>query len=123
MTCRHEPNDPSCSSHPSYVPPYRSEPKTPDKRNYSVEDVTRVGPHLVVKAKYPNCASCAFEGVKIMVFLNVTENEALRWKEIDPHFRPKARGLASCAPSPAARFPGSAEGWNDALAYAKAKAK
>jgi hypothetical protein len=57
-----------------------------------------------------------------MVFLNVSELDALKWKEIDPHFRDEKHRLATAAPSPAARFPGSDEGWLDAYAYARAKA-
>ena len=57
-----------------------------------------------------------------MVFLDVTELQALKWKKIDPHFRgPKP--LATEAPSPAARFPGSAAGWSDAINYARSKIK
>jgi len=57
-----------------------------------------------------------------MVFLNVPEMQALSWRKIDPHFRDPKRGpLKTEAPSPAARFPGSADGWQDALNYAKSK--
>jgi len=121
MVCRHSPGDPSCSSHPSNRYRYESTPVTPDAKNYSIEDVARVGRNLVMKVKYPNCSSCAYEGTKVLVFLKVTELEALKWKEIDPHFRDPKRTMAARAPSPAARFPASNEGWNDAVEYAKTK--
>ncbi len=58
-----------------------------------------------------------------MVFLNVTEASALRWREINPHFRDPAvtSPVANVAPSPAARFPASEKGWQDAINYAKSK--
>lgn len=121
MTCRHAPGDRSCSKYDTYTAP---PPATPDKKKYSIEDAARVGLHLVLRVKYPNCASCKFEGNKVMVFLNITELDALKWKEIDPHFRDnKVRSTLSqnAAPSPAARFPGNEEGWQDALDYAARK--
>lgn len=92
---------------------------------YDIMEVERVGDHLVVKAKYPSCTRCSFEGVKVMVFLNVSEHDVVLWKRIDPHFRvPRDAELQGRnAPSPAARFPASAEGWRDAVSYAKSKAK
>jgi hypothetical protein len=120
MVCRHRPGDPDCSSNrPAYRDP---SPVTPDADNYTIEEVERVGSHLVMKVLYPNCRSCAFEGNKVMVFLNVSEAEVLRWRRIDPHFRdPKRNTALKAAPSPAARFPASAEGWEDALRYAREK--
>lgn len=124
MTCRHRPGDPDCSSHPSNA--YRSDPAptTPDKSNFVVEEIEEVGPHLVMKVRYPNCVRCSYEGNKVMVFLNVRTIDAIRWKIIDPHFRDRRDGRAAksaIAPSPAARFPGDPEGWVDALEYAQQK--
>lgn len=123
MTCRHQPGDPNCSSSRGYTPPYEP-PAKPDKANYFITDSARVGTHLVLKVKYPNCAKCAYEGEKVMVFLNVTEAQALRWREIDPHFSdPKKSRQPTEAPPPVARFPASADGWADALAYAQGKVR
>jgi hypothetical protein len=126
MTCRHKPGDPDCSSHPSN--PYNPSniaaelPKTPDSKNYEIEDAQQVGQNLVLKVRYPNCRSCAYEGRKVMVFLGVTPLHAMRWREIDPHFKDPARKIQPTeAPPPAARFPASVDGWNDALDYARAK--
>ncbi len=81
-----------------------------------------VGPHLVVKVLYPNCELCAYEGRKVLVFLNTSTLDALKWKKIDPHFRPPNPGKSHTeAPSPAARFPDTNEGWVDALTYARGK--
>ncbi len=136
MTCRHERGDRRCSSHPDNVARRQAEyqaekerqadlaARTPDKARYEIEDSERVGPHLVLKVRYPNCTKCSFEGQKVMVFLDVTEAQVLRWKEIDPHFRdPTKQPARHEAPSPAARFPASPEGWQDALAYAFGKMK
>lgn len=117
MTCRHGPNDPDCSS-------YRPAPATPNSSSYVVEEIEEVGAHLVMKVRYPNCASCSYEGNKVMVFLDVCALDAVRWKAIDPHFRDRRDGRAPkspSAPSPAARFPGDDEGWRDAIEYAQRK--
>lgn len=138
MTCRHEKGDPNCSSHPShpdnpanqrYDELLRAQqkaaaamPPTPDASAFAIEDARDIGPHLVLKVRYPNCAKCAYEGNKVMVYLNVSPLQALRWKKIDPHFR-APRGSENEAPSPAARFPASPTGWSDAIAYAASKAE
>jgi len=126
MACRHAANDPTCSSYPGNLERARQlidahEGRTsPDASSYEIERVERVGAHLVLSVRYPNCAKCSYEGLKNLVFLNVTEVQVLRWRRIDPHFRDKLPALNE-APSPAARFPASDEGWNDAIAYATVK--
>ena len=98
---------------------YRAQ-TTPDADHYEIVEAEPVGPHLVMKVLYPNCTRCAFEGTKVLVFLKTTTLDALKWKRLDPHFRIDTRP-ARQAPSPAARFPATDEGWKDALAYAKTK--
>ncbi len=143
MICRHSRGDPNCgssggSSSVEYV--YRDTPcnkkhypdvETPDSKNYDIVQIERVGEHLVLKVLYPNCSKCAFEGNKVMVFINIGELEVIRWKEIDPHFRPSKEGGTQWAkgtlkdvkkaPSPVARFPATEEGWKDAIVYARTK--
>ena len=116
MTCRHAAGDPNCSS---YVAP----PPTPNPDQYEVVDAVRVGNHLVLKVLYPSCQKCSYEGNKVLVFLNVTEKEVIRWRKIDPHFRPFSgkNPPPTEAPGPAARFPASVNGWNDAITYARSK--
>ena len=117
MTCRHSPGDPNCSKNRVYSPPA---PATPDAGKFKILDAQDVNGHLVMKVEYPNCRKCSYEGVKIMVFVHCTALDALRWTMIDPHFRePSTSDVAHRAPSPAARFPASEEGWNDALCYAR----
>lgn len=120
MVCRHAAGDPNCGSNQyRYSPP---EPTTPDKKKYNIVDVERVGSHVVLKVLYPNCSKCSYEGNKVMVFLDVLEKDILKWREIDPHFRGPTK-IATEAPSPAARFPASPEGWIDAITYARGKVK
>ena len=148
MTCRHKDkyNNPDCSS---YDPRYRmaelrdqlkreltpeieaevikrrlveKASDSPDPSDFDILEIVEVGPHLAARVQYPNCAKCAFEGIKVMVFLNVRLKDAVRWKVLDPHFRGEA-STPRQAPSPAARFPASDEGWQDALNYAQTKQK
>ena len=133
MTCRHGPGDPNCSSNrPQY---YEDTTKisalekrireleselagdNPDNRRFEIEDVREVGKHLVLKVRYPNCKKCSYEGVKVLVYLNQSIVNAIKWRIIDPHFSDKPAG-DRCAPSPAARFPASEEGWKNALRFA-----
>ena len=79
MTCRHQPGDPNCGSHPDNVAARERESReeervrerlqqiTPDADNYEILDVEQVGSYLVMRVKYPNCTRCAYEGVKVMV--------------------------------------------------------
>lgn len=129
MTCRHGPHDPACGSyarglkdaHEFIAERERIEGKvaTPDAERFEVVEVEPVGSHLVMKIKYPSCAACAYEGEKVMVFLNTTLVQAIRWRKIDPHFREGLAFSVTEAPSPAARFPGSHDGWVDATAWAR----
>jgi hypothetical protein len=140
MVCRHQVGDPNCSSSPAgraravedslrYEREQLRKEKealtaqTPDSKNYTITRVEAVGDTiLVLQVQYPNCAKCAYEGTKTLVIIGVKVIDALRWKEIDPHFAdPKLKRLATQAPSPAARFPGNADGWNDAIEYARRK--
>lgn len=126
MVCKHKPGDPECSSHPDHPdnPSNRyvrqQAASTPDAEKYEILEVRRIGSHLVLKVSYPNCRKCSYEGVKVLVYKNVSETDVLRWKVIDPHFRdPQSSRTPREAPGPSARFPASKEGWNDALAYAR----
>lgn len=120
MTCRHSKGDPNCSSNRSYDLP---EPKTPDKKNFVIKEALEVGSNLILKVEYPNCKKCSYEGEKVMVFKNRSAIDALKWKEIDPHFRLEGLTMMETivAPSPIARFPASAQGWQDAEDYASVR--
>ena len=135
MTCDHKRGDPDCSSHPDNprdpnnynkyttgVLNTLRDPKTPDKNRYEIVDVQyltgRNNAYLILKVKYPNCAACAYEGTKVMVFQDVTMEMPLKWNEIDPHFRENPNVKSpKAAPSPIARFPSSKEGWDNAIKF------
>ncbi len=128
MTCRHNPGDPNCSAWEStargkgWVPSSQL-PATPDADNYLIEKIQRVdGKHIVLQVKYPNCNKCAFEGLKTLVYLNVTEIAMANWRRIDPHFRQSTQTISKTeAPSPVARFPGTENGFQDAIMYLEQK--
>lgn len=128
MTCHHAKGDPNCSStygSPAWRYTYTErerESQTPDIAAYTIEAVEQVGPHLVLKVHYPNCKRCSYEGVKVLVYLNVSSLAAMRWRKIDPHFTdPTITRPPTEAPGPSARFPASEDGWRDAIAYAESK--
>lgn len=120
MICRH-PSGYHDHDLPTGGYPFIPEDNSPDPKNYDIQEIERIGHSVVMKVKYPSCKKCAYEGNKIMVFLNVLERDILKWKEIDPHFRKPQLTRLREAPSPAARFPASDEGWKDAIEYAKRK--
>lgn len=144
MTCRHSAGDPECTS--GNAPddlkrkakndydrwcggstwtyegaPSTYTPPTPDSERFEILDAREIfGGLLIMKVKYPNCSSCAYEGTKIMVFESTSALDALRWKRIDPHFRdPKKAAKSNEAPAPIARFPASDDGWQLALDFAE----
>jgi len=93
---------------------------TPDAEKFEILEVEEVGPILVMKIKYPSCVKCAFEGTKVIVYKGVSLKAVVKWRRIDPHFRdPSLKDVYTSAPSPAARFPASPEGWKHALDFAR----
>lgn len=137
MTCRHVRGDPSCGSYPDYLAELEQERlakvgkayeerkeeldgRSPNPDDYEVLDVHTTESNLVMKVKYSGCPKCSFDSEKVMVFLNTNLKEAIKWLRIDPHFDDKPRANRE-APSPAARFPATADGWADAISYALGK--
>ena len=102
---------------------------TPDSKNFEIEKFEQVGSFMVVQALYPNCSKCSYEGRKVMVFQNVTVQDIVYWREIDPHFRPVPKEREAInkkvAPSPVARFPADPQGlgWERAKCFAAAYTK
>lgn len=91
--------------------------RSPNPDEYEVIEVKAVENNLVMKVRYSGCEQCSFDAMKIMVFLDVDLAAAIKWRRIDPHFDDKPRSDKE-APSPAARFPATDRGWQDALSYA-----
>lgn len=130
MTCRHSPGDPNCSSSSQgqiraaqdNARYWENKIKeiTPDADKFEIIEVEEVGPILILKVKYPSCVKCAYEGTKLLVYKGVALKEVVKWRRIDPHFSdPKQTRKPNEAPSPAARFPASPEGWKHALDFAR----
>lgn len=94
--------------------------RTPRADQFQILDVAEVGASLVLKVKYPSCSDCSYEGLKVLVFDRILIRDVVFWTRIDPHFSHASKPRAKTeAPSPAARFPASPEGWQRALAFAK----
>lgn len=79
--------------------------QNPNPENFSILRTRQVGKCVVVEAHYPDCQN--FEGKKIMVFSNTTEDEMKKRKKIDPHFQMSS--------GPIARFEPTDVGWKLAV--------
>ena len=142
MVCRHAKGDPNCTTqypHLFYEEKYGNDVKrlkaekkklekeieamSPNPKEFEIEDAVEVNDaYLVVKARFPSCLSCSYEGLKVIVYEGVGLRDAIKWQELDPHFRdPDSLGSTKIAPPPIARFPASETGWNDAIMYASNK--
>ncbi len=85
----------------------------PDPRNFSIEKITRVGKHVVVRVRYPNCQN--YEGEKVLLIRNTTEGQVRAATFLDPHFCESSVHL-----TPFARFEPTEAGWQAAIACAVA---
>lgn len=121
MTCRHDDGDPTCSTkNPRKMRELAREmsarwdpPASPDASDFDVVRTEEHGDYFLVEAHFPSCAKCEFEGRKLMVFSHQNREKALRWRRLDPHFRPDpAEPDPRVAPPPIARFPATSAGWN-----------
>lgn len=125
MTCRHRKYDPACTSHQAqmaeleadYQEQIAGKRPQPDFADFEILDVREVGKNLVLRVRYPSCPDCQAE--KVIVYANCATLRAIKWRTIDPHFKRVTKIDAREAPSPAARFPGSDDGWMEALRYAE----
>lgn len=75
----------------------------PDPANYEILGSEQYGNYLLVQIKYPNCTT--FEGIKILVYKDITIHKLRRQKIIDPHFSNNKQFY-----SPIARFVPTEEG-------------
>lgn len=126
MICRHSPGDPNCTTQypqPQVIYRDREVPiNEPDAKEYFVERCEIIGKNVILMVRYPSCRKCAYEGNKVMVYLNLDSSQIVFWKEIDPHFKdPKKKVEKIQAPPPSARFPASEEGWKDAIEWVRFK--
>lgn len=126
MTCRHGAGDTSCSSYRSpreeiavlqkEIEKQKALLKEPDNSQFEIMECLELSNGLVLKVRYENCPSCAYEGTKVLVYEGRRTADVLKWRIIDPHFSDKVSG-ARVAPSPTARFPASEEGWRHATQF------
>ena len=94
-------------SEPSSIPQ-----GNPDPNNYEILLTSKIGNSLIVKIKYHDCAN--YEGVKILVYHNVSIQELLGQKLIDPHFSDNKKYIY-----PIARFLPTDEGLDFARKFCK----
>lgn len=92
----------------------KSTPKlpNPDPRNYKVKKSLKVGKFLVVMVHYPDCTN--YEGLKIMLYKDVSVEELIDQKTLDHHFAENKKFH-----SPIARFEPTREGWLMAVWFAE----
>lgn len=75
----------------------------PNPNNYNIKRIGSFGEYVVVLINYPDCTN--YEGNKIMVFENMTQDQLEKMDSIDPHFCDKDHS------SPIARFEPTDRGW------------
>jgi len=92
--------------------------QTPDNTKFQILRTEELAGNLILEVLYPNCSDCSYEGRKVMVFFGLSLQEAILWRKIDPHFRAPQAPEPHEAPSPAARFPATTEGWSAACQMA-----
>ena len=95
---------------------------SPDNSRFRILKAQPVDNNLVLKVEYPNCKACSYEGIKVIVFQDVSPSDALLWETLDPHFRELDLSGGSnphAAPPPFARFPASDPGWAAAIRCAE----
>jgi hypothetical protein len=90
-------------------PPVTINPSpNPNPNNYEIIEHLESNGWLLIKIKYPDCKN--YEGIKILLFRNVTVMDLLKQKLIDPHFSENKEYK-----SPFARFEPTEFGWEAAM--------
>lgn len=86
--------------------------KNPNPKRFKIERTVQIGKFLIARIRYEDCTN--YEGVKILVFKDLTEVLLKSSTSIDPHFLEGTSDLI-----PIARFAPSAKGMFMALAFAE----
>lgn len=84
----------------------------PNPINFKILKYEKVGKFIVVLIRYPECFN--YEGLKILVFENVSTHTIKNLTSIDPHFC-----NSDTHPSPIARFVPNSKGWRYAISFCK----
>ena len=81
----------------------------PDPTNYKILEHSEYKGYLIVEIRYPDCRN--YEGKKLLLFKDISLNDLLRQRKIDPHFSDNKDYH-----SPVARFEPTRSGWKMAVA-------
>jgi hypothetical protein len=73
----------------------------PNPNNFVIKELKQIGKNVVLIIQYPDCTN--YEGIKVMVYKNISKKKILTMNKIDPHF------CENCI-SPFARFEPTTEG-------------
>ena len=84
----------------------------PNPNNYDIIGHLESNGWLLIKIKYPDCTN--YEGIKILLFKDVTVMDLLKQRLIDPHFSQNEKYK-----SPFARFEPTEKGWFAATSLMK----
>lgn len=105
-----------------------------DISSFEIQNIFCEGGYLVLMVKYLHPdgrvqKGCTFEGVKVLVYEDVSVKDVVFWKKIDPHFSNPALVVRASmdahslspkeAPSPFCRFRGDDKGWTNAIDFVK----
>lgn len=63
----------------------------PDPKNFKILDSIFHEGYALLLVQYPNCTN--YEGKKILLYDNTTEQQVRSWRTIDPHFGGKPGNL------------------------------
>ena len=81
----------------------------PDPKNFKILRSVKAGRYVTVMVNYPDCTN--YEGNKVLVFSDLTQDQIGLLKSIDPHF------CEGDHPSPIARFEPTADGWDMSITF------
>lgn len=97
---------------------------TPDPTKWEFVDFLENPGYLIAKVKFTTCEHAGFGGEKVLVFRG-TMKDAIKWRIMNPHFLDEDKLMQEKAPNeapvPIARFPASAEGWEDAKLFTRCR--
>ena len=80
----------------------------PNPARYKITSLQKIGKFIIVGINYPDCKN--YEGDKILLYHNVTEEQINSANFIDPHFTNDEKHI-----SPIARFEPTEDGWQMAV--------
>lgn len=88
---------------------YVDNPQNPNPLLYEIEEGGRIGNLVILKVKYIGCTN--FEGNKILILQDISDDEIRSLVELDPHFSVDSKLIA--------RFRPDDMGWENAVTFAQ----